>query len=177
MPNPPRPDHDRKRREAEGRTRLKAFLEAASAAMGAPVGLFDLLDLLTTDNLADEFAAKADEARSGAADAVRRTWPGSQLQRLLAGLAGIADTDPQRPVMVFLPESDLCGAVVQPLEAAIARAGELLRLGGGTLRIGTKDMSDGLLLSPASESDSAELAAPTAFELIVWGDEWAPAVG
>jgi hypothetical protein len=158
-----------KQREALGRAERDGYLAGLSAALGRKVQAFDLLDLLTTDNLADEFADKLAACAAGDEPCVRETWPDAQRGRLAGRLAAVADTDPERPIILFRAGSDHCGAAVVGLAETLARAFALLDADGGRLQVGTKDMSAGLQLLSA---DAEAAGAPRVLELTVWGDDW-----
>ena len=73
------------RRRQQGRPLLAGFLQRLSADLGCEAAEFELLDLLTTDNLADEFKTKLAECAGGQIPALCRALPAVSFQPQLQG--------------------------------------------------------------------------------------------
>lgn len=169
------PRADLARRKALAAAELDGHLARVSAVLGIRVAGHDVLDLPTSDGMIEEFAAKVAEVRADDSAGVRRTWPSAQWSRVAGQIAAIGNDDPERPVILLRRESAVCGVLVLPAGVVFGKAAELAAAEGGVLEVGTKDMSAGVRVGPATDDDAR--AAPQSVEVLAWGDDWTPWVG
>lgn len=155
-------DLGRRLRANRGRRRRHRFTARIERAIGTRVTERDVLDLATTDRLAEAVAARIK------AEHPTRTWPKSQREAVFEHLGEVAqqlDPDHSSCLILFQGWDDL-GAFRLRSADACAHGQALWDEGAEALCLVTQDLSDGLYLD---YTESEQMNGDDEYELWTWG--------
>jgi hypothetical protein len=154
----------RRVRENNRRSNRSAFLNGLSRAVGSVIRPDQLLDLASTDEVRTDLNAGYAAATSGVA--TRLFFSRQQSPIALETPALLAPRLADERVLLWLKQSEVCGAAILTAGQAL-RACEAIRVfDGDTVSMLSDDGTQGFIFDKNEDDDT------NTFELAVWGSRW-----